>query len=186
MTGIQRYQQIHEVTFDHLDLISFILIFFEEKKMWSCIVLNLRFPETGLELTEKRWSENGVRSQPKTTVLHFKLLKKKSNEASYCRRKEFINLANVFNYILSIEEMFSSSLVDRLFCCCFCPVIGICQMTFQNTFSSHIISKHSVSLPFVYAICIWSVPSSSNLCGSHLVHARCKMTQGAEHWGRPS
>lgn len=41
------------------------------------------------------------------------------------KRNKFINLANVFilykqvyNYILSVETMFSLSFVDRLFCCC--------------------------------------------------------------------
>lgn len=84
ITGIQCYQQFREVTFDHLGLILFLLIFSEDnnkkKKSWSCIVLNFRFPETGLELTEKLWSENSVRRQtnPKTTVLHFQIIKKKS------------------------------------------------------------------------------------------------------------
>lgn len=109
-----------------------------------------------------------------------------SKKASHDKRNKFIYLTNVFNYVLSVVTMFSLSFIDRLFCCCFCPVIGIFQMTFQNTFTSHIISKHSVFLLFVYAICIWSVPSSYYLCGPHLVCARCKMMQTAKQWVRPS
>lgn len=152
--------------------------------MDSCPVFSKRF-YCLLHTCKQRHKDNTMWKYKSS----YKKRKKKScisKKASHDKRNKFIYLTNVLNYVLSVVTMFSLSFIDRLFCCCFCPVIGIFQMTFQNTFTSHIISKHSVFLLFVYAICIWSVPSSYYLCGPHLVCAWCKMMQTAKQWVRPS
>lgn len=146
------------------------------------------FPYRGTEIIRSENAQVGIyiyKKRKKSAPLKKSLILL-SKKAFNDKHNKFFNLANMFNYILSVETMFSLSFVDRLFCCCFCPVIDICQMTFQNTFTSHIISKHSVFLLFVYAICIWSVPSSYYLCGPHLVCAWCKMMQVAKQWVRTS